>query len=114
MFGRRTSFGPDELSKVGRIFDDISTELAADGVVCSGILDNDQTRTRLAYKVLALASSHWTEIQIRQLALIACRNEAARKRQRGSEPQLTTALPVSSKRKNNPRGILSYGNVRVL
>ena len=89
MFGRRTSFGPDELSKVGRIFDDISIELAADGVVCPDILDTDQTRARLAQKVLALASSHWTEIQIRQLALRACRNEAARRR-RGRKPQLVS------------------------
>src|SRR5262249_7164994 len=87
MFGHRTSLGPDELSAIGRIFEDIATELAGDGLTCSGVLDTEQTRARLARKVLALASSRWTDTQIRQLALRACRNEAAR-RQRGKKPQL--------------------------
>ena len=95
MFGRRTSLGPDELWIVGRIFDDISKELAGDGVTCSSVLDTEQTRTGLAQKVLALASSHWTDIQIRQLALRACRNEAAR-RQRGRKFQLTSVAKTTA------------------
>jgi hypothetical protein len=93
MFGRRTSLGPDELSIVGRIFDDISKELAGDGVTCSNVLDAD--RTKLAQKVLVLASSRWTDLQIRQLALRACRNEAAR-RQRGRKFQLTAVTKTTA------------------
>jgi hypothetical protein len=86
---RRSAFRPEDLSAVSQIFEDVSSELVADRVTCSAVLETDQTRTRVAQKVFALTSSRWTDVQIKQLVLIACRNEAAR-RQREKKPQLVS------------------------
>jgi hypothetical protein len=69
-----------------RFSEDVSRELVADGVTCSAVLDTE-ARIRVAKKVLALASPRWTDVQLKQLVLRACRNEAAR-RQREKKPQL--------------------------
>jgi uncharacterized protein YgfB (UPF0149 family) len=87
MFARRSAFRPEDLSAISQIFEDVSSELVADGVTCSAVLETEQTRTRVAQKVLALASSRWTDVQIKQLVLRACRNDG---RQREKKPQLVS------------------------
>jgi hypothetical protein len=74
----RSAFGPEALTQLKPIFDDVWKELVCEGVFELPALDEGSTRTRLAYKVLTFASSDWTEIQMRQLLLRAFRNEAAR------------------------------------
>jgi hypothetical protein len=85
--GLRSAFRPEALSAFDKIFDEAWKELLADRVFPSSVLDTDETRTRLAQKVLTFASSGWTDNQIKQLVLRAFRNEAAR-RQRMKRPQL--------------------------
>jgi hypothetical protein len=89
MFARRSAFRPEDLSAISQIFEDVSSEVVADGVTCSAVLETEQTRIRVAQKVLALAASRWTDVQIKQLVLRACRNEAARRR-REKKPQLVS------------------------
>jgi hypothetical protein len=74
----RSAFGPKALARLKPIFDDVWKELGSEGVFALLDVDEESTRTRLAYKVLTFASSDWTEMQMRQLLLRAFRNEAAR------------------------------------
>lgn len=80
----RPAFKPEALSAYTLIFDEVWNELVSDGNL--QFQNPNHTRTRLAQKVLAFASSGWSEIQMRQLLLRAFRNEAARS-QRMRRPQ---------------------------
>jgi hypothetical protein len=83
----RSAFRPEALSTFAQIFEEVWKELVADEVFPLSGSDTGRMRTRLAQKVLAFASSGWTDIQIKQLLLRALRNEAAR-RQRARRSQL--------------------------
>jgi hypothetical protein len=91
----RPAFKPEALSAFDVIFDEVWNELVADGSLQP--TNVNQTRTRLARKVLAFASSGWSEIQVRQLLLRAFRNEAARnKRVRRRQSVTFAAMPWSA------------------
>jgi len=74
----RSAFGPEALAQLKPIFDDVWKELVSEGVFALLASYDENTRTRLAFKVLTFANADWTEIQMRQLLLRAFRNEAAR------------------------------------
>ena len=88
----RSAFGPEALAQLKPIFDDVWKELVSEGVFALLAYDDENTRTRLAFKVLTFANADWTEIQMKQLLLRAFRNEAARiQRAKSLEPRVAAA-----------------------
>ena len=67
---RRCGFGPEALSALDRIVDEVSCELAADGMPATRDL-----RQRLAGKLVALACHGRHNAQVKELLLRAFRNE---------------------------------------
>jgi 5-methylcytosine-specific restriction protein A len=75
----RSAFLPEDISRFERIINEVFKELCADGTI-STATDPSRTRKRLAQRLIRLASSGWSEIQIRQLLLRAFHNEASARR----------------------------------
>ena len=71
----RSAFTPEALSTLDHTMDEVCTELLADGLLSPANRDADQTRTRVARKLLTFASSGWSAVQIKQLLLRTLRNE---------------------------------------
>ena len=75
----RIAFGPEALSRLTQIIEEVALELVGDGVPASQV-HSIEMRTRLAQRLLGLAHSWWTDTQIKQLLLRALRNEASASR----------------------------------
>ena len=91
----RAAFNPEALAVCDQIFEEDLKELLEGAVSVPCVSDVSRMRTRVAQKVLAIASSGWTDIQIKQLLLRTFRNEA-NCRQRASRPSLeSTSSPLS-------------------
>ena len=91
----RTAFNPEALAVCDQIFEEVLKELLEGAVSVPCVSDVSRMRTRVAQKVLAIASSGWTDIQIKQLLLRTFRNEA-NCRQFASRPSLeSTSSPLS-------------------
>jgi hypothetical protein len=71
----RSAFTPEALSTFDHTMDEVCTELLADGLLSLANRDADQTRTRVARKLITFASSGWSAVQIKQLLLRTLRNE---------------------------------------
>jgi hypothetical protein len=71
----RSAFTPEALSTFEQTMDEVWKELRADDVVSPLKRDARRTRTRLARKLIAFASSGWSPVQIKQLLLRTLRNE---------------------------------------
>ena len=71
----RSAFTPEALSTLDHTMDEVCTELRADGLLSPANRDADQTRTRVARKLITFASSGWSAVQIKQLLLRTLRNE---------------------------------------
>ena len=71
----RSAFTPEALSTFDHTMDEVCTELLADGLLSPANRDADQTRTRVARKLITFASSGWSAVQIKQLLLRTLRNE---------------------------------------
>ena len=85
----RSAFTPEALSTFEQTMDEVWEELLADDVVSTLNLDAGQTRTRLAQKLIAFASSGWSAVQIKQLLLRTLRND--RLRAAGLTPERSAA-----------------------
>ena len=90
----RTAFNPEALSVCDQILEEVWKELLVGGVLDPRVSEAGRMRTRVAQRVLAVASSGWTDIQIKQLLLRSFRNEA-NCRQRASRPSVEfTSSPL--------------------
>jgi len=76
----RPAFTSEALSTFEHTMDEVLTELLADGVLSSR--DVNETRARLAQKLMRFASSGRSVTQIRQLLSRAVRNEQSSARHR--------------------------------
>lgn len=75
----RTAFGPEALSRLAQILEEVTVDLVGDGVPIEQ-MRSAEMRTRLAQRVLGIAGSWWTDTQIKQLLLRAMRNEISASR----------------------------------
>ena len=71
----RIAFGPQALSRFTQIIEEVASELGDNRV-----LRSTEMRTRLAQRLFGLARFWWTDTQIKQLLLMALRNEASASR----------------------------------
>ena len=71
----RIAFGPQALSRVTQIIEEVASELGDNRV-----LRSTEMRTGLAQRLFGLARFWWTDTQIKQLLLRALRNEASASR----------------------------------
>jgi hypothetical protein len=72
----RAAFNPEALSVCDQILEEVWKELLMGRVLDPRVSEASRMRTRVAQRVLAVASSGWTDIQIKQLLLRSFRNEA--------------------------------------
>ena len=90
----RVAFNPEVLAVCDQIFEEVLKELLEGAVSVPSISEVSRMRTRVAQKVLAIASSGWTDIQIKQLLLRTFRNEA-NCRQHAAAPSVeSTSSPL--------------------
>ena len=75
----RIAFGPQALSRFTQIIEEVASELVGDGVPAAQVRSTEM-RTRLAQRLFGLARFWWTDTQIKQLLLMALRNEASASR----------------------------------
>jgi len=73
---QRIAFGPRALSRFSHIIEEVAAELGDDAV----LVQSTEMRTRLAQRLFGLARFWWTDTQIKQLLLMALRNEASASR----------------------------------
>ena len=89
----RTAFGPEALSRLAQILEEVMVDLVGDGVPIEQVRSAEM-RTRLAQRLLGFAGSWWTDAQIKQLLLRASRNEI-------SAPRVYATVAVLSQSRRN-------------
>lgn len=75
----RNTFGPEALSRFRHILDEVSEDLIGDGLPAD-LVRSDETRTRMAQRLLSFAHFWRTDTQIKQLLLRKLRNEVSASR----------------------------------
>ena len=103
----RSAFTPEALSTLDHTMDEVCTELVADGVLSPVNRDADETRTRVARKLLTFSSSGWSAVQIKQLLLRTLRNEHSAARP-NRESQAAAFINSASRRGDLPQSAGAY------